>query len=442
MARRGQTTNLGERVEIGERWQAGQKDPEIAMAMNLPVWTVRKWRRRYQKQGRSGLSSRMGRPRTGALGQSPPALRDTIRDMREAHPGWGPITIRTELEDMTQFTGVKLPSRSRIAAFLKQEGLTRKYDRRVALPQPRAVDPQRAHEEWEMDAQGATKVPELGRVSIINIIDLFSRVKVGSLPCLNPAHPSTQDYQLALRQAFVNYGLPQRMSLDHDSVFFDNSHASPFPSVLHLWLIALGVEVRFVDKRPPLEHSVIERNHQTVSQQAISGQHFSDEVALRDSLAARLDFLNWRYPSRSLAGQPPLRAHPEARHSGRLYRLDWEEDLLDMQRVHDYLAQGRWFRRSGSVGVLSIGRYRHSVGRAFSNQVFEVTFDSQTLEWICWPEDGRDKIHTPAHGLTKSALMGELSPLMACPAYQLALPFSPSAWREMMLANYLTGTTL
>lgn len=442
MARRGQTTNLAERVEIGNRWEAGQKDPGIAMTMNLPVWTVRKWRRKYQKQGRSGLGCRMGRPRTGALGQSPLELRDAVRDMREAHPGWGPITIRTELEDMSHFTGLKLPSRPRVAAFLKQEGLTRKYDRHVELPQPQAVDPQRAHEEWEMDAQGAIKVPELGPVSIINIIDLFSRVKVESLPCLNPAHPSTPDYQLALRQAFVHYGLPQRISLDHDSVFFDNTNASPFPSVLHLWLIALGVEVRFIDKRPPVEHSVIERSHQTVSQQAIAGQHFSNEVTLRESLAARLDFLNRRYPSRSLAGQPPLSAHPEARHSGRPYRLEWEEDLLDMQRVHDYLAKGHWFRRVGPVGVFSLGHYRYGVGRTFRNQTFEVTFDSQTLELICLPADGHEKMRRPVQGLTKSDLIGELSPLMACPAYQLALPFSPSAWRKMMLANTLTGTTL
>jgi hypothetical protein len=442
MARRGQATDLAERVEIGERWAAGQKDAEIAVAMNLPVWTVRKWRRKYQKQGRSGLGSRMGRPCTGALGQSPLELRETIRAMRQAHPGWGPITIRMELEDMPHCTGLKLPSRSRIAAFLQQEGLTRRYERHVELPQPLVADLQRAHEEWEMDAQGAIKVPELGRVSVINIVDLFSRVKVGSLPCLNPAHPSTPDYQLVLRQAFVRYGLPQRMSLDHDSVFFDNTHASPFPSLLHLWLIALGVDVRFVDKRPPVEHSVIERSHQTVSQQAIAGQHFRDEVALHESLADRRNFLNTRYPCRSLAGQPPLIAHPEARHSGRLYRLEWEEDLLDMQRVYDYLAKGRWFRRVGPVGVFSLGHQRYAVGRAFRNQMFEVTFDSQTLEFICWPPDGREKTRVPTKGLTKSVLMGELSPLMACPVYQLALPFSPASWREMTLANELTGTTL
>jgi hypothetical protein len=35
-----------------------------------------------------------------------------------------------------------------------------------------------------------------------------------------------------------------------------------------------------------------------------------------------------------------------------------------------------------------------------------------------------------------------VSPQVACPAYQLALPLSPSAWRETMLANSLTGMTL
>jgi len=38
--------------------------------------------------------------------------------------------------------------------------------------------------------------------------------------------------------------------------------------------------------------------------------------------------------------------------------------------------------------------------------------------------------------------MGELSPLLALPAYQLALPFPRSAWREALLCEMLTGTAL
>lgn len=442
MAPRGQKTTLEERIEIGERWEAGQTDPEIAAAMERPLWTVRKWRRKYQREGRSGLASRMGRPSTGALGQFPLELRDAVRGMREKNSGWGPLTIRTELEKDRRFMGMRLPDRSRIAAFLKQEGFTRKYERHSELLQPQTVEPKRAHEEWEVDAQGVIKVPDLGSVSIINISDLFSRLKVDSFPCLDTSHPNTLDYQLVLRRAFMRYGLPERVSLDHDSVFYDNVSTSPYPTTLHLWLIALGIDVYFIKQKPPAEHSVIERTHQMINQQAVAGQSFVNSSTLQQSLLDRLDFLNFHFPSRSLGGQPPLVACPQAQHSGRPYRPEWEDVMLDMRRVYVYLAKGRWFRRTSSQGQFSLGSHRYGAGKDLTNQTLEITFDCPTCELKCLSEDGEQEISLPAQGLRKSDLMGELGPLIALPAYQLALPFSPSAWREMMLCNDLTGTTL
>ena len=442
MAQRGRETTFEEKLGIGERWEAGQTDPEIAAATGRPVATVRKWRRKYQREGRAGLVSRMGRPPVGALGQFPLELRDAVRQMREGCPGWGPMTIRMELEDDRHFAGMKLPDRSRIAAFLKQENLTRKYERHSELPQPQAVEPERAHEEWEVDAQGVIQVPDLGSVSIINIHDLFSRVKIDSFPCMNTSHPNTLDYQVVLRRAFFHYGLPERVSLDHDSVFCDNTSVSPYPSTLHLWLIALGVVVRFIEQKPPAEHSVIERAHQTINQQAVAGQTFDDGAALQQNLSDRLDFLNRRFPSRSLGGQPPLVACPEAEHSGRVYRLEWEADMLNMQRVYEYLAKGRWFRRTSSQGQFSLGSHRYNVGQDLSDQTLDITFDPQTRELKCLSEDGTQEIRLAVQGLTTTALMGELSPLLVLPAYQLALPFSRSTWREMTLSNDLTGTTL
>jgi hypothetical protein len=442
MAPRGRVTSLAERIEIGERWTAGQTDPEIATALSLSVWTVRKWRRRYQQDGRAGLASHMGRPALGALGQFPPAVRDTIRDLRKNHPGWGPLTIRTELADQPHPADQHWPSRSRIAAYLKQEHCTRPYERHSELPQAAAGTPQQAHEEWEMDAQGVVQVTGLGPVAVINISDRVSRVKVASWPALHVARPSTPDYQVALRQGFRQYGRPRRVSLDHDSVFYDNTSASPFPLPVHLWLIGLGIDVQFITQPPPAAHSVIERTHQTVARQAFWGQVFTDGAALQSSLTARLDFLNTRFPSRAVDGQPPLVAHPEARHSGRPYRLEWEAALLDMQRVYDYLAQGRWFRRTSGVGQFSLGGQRYGLGRTWADQMLEITFDPQTRELVCLAEDGQREIRRPIKGLTKADLMGELDFLMDQPAYQLALPFSPATWREMMLANGLTGTTL
>ena len=440
MAQKGQTTTFEERIEIGERWVSGQSDSEIAAGMMRSVWTVRKWRRKYQRVGRSGLVGRIGRPPTGALGQFSPVIRQAIAEMRAANPGWGPVSIRTEIKDDPRYSKERIPSRSRIAAYLHQKDLTRQYERHSELHQPEAVKPERAHEIWEVDAQGVIKVPGLGSVSIINVKDLFSRLNVDSYPCLNTSHPNRFDYQLILRRAFVNWGLPEQISLDHDSDFYDNASASPYPTVLHLWLIALGIEVYFIKKKPPVEHSVIERSHQTVGQQAIAGQSFSDSLDLHKRLSDRLDFLNRRYPSLALGGQAPLGACPEARYTQRPYRLEWEEEMLDMQRVYDYLAKGRWFRLTSIRGQFYLGAYRYNARSLLSKQTLEISFDPQTRELVCLSEDGTQTIRFLCQGLSKADLMGELISLVTLPAYQLELPLSRSTWREIMLCDFLTGT--
>lgn len=439
----GRPTTLDERLAIVERWEAGRSDREIAAALGCSRWTARKWRRRYQREGRGGLASSMGRPKVGALGNFQKPIRQAIDAMRKAHPGWGPLTLLTELQQDSRFTGKRLPSRARIAAYLKEKGYTRKYERHSDLPQPKRERPKHPHEEWEMDAQGVVKIPGLGKVSLINISDVYSSMKVESMPCANTSHPNIQDYQLILRRAFTKVGLPKRITLDHDTVFCDNTSRSPFPGVLHLWLLALGVEVRFIHNPPPVEHSRIERIHQTIFEQAVRGQDFTDGKLsdLQELLWQRLEFLNRLYPARSLGGKPPLVVFPEAQHSQRPYRPEWEGEMLDLQRVYTYLAQGRWFRKTTVKGQFELGSQLYNAGRAFAKQILEITFDPKTQEFLCTSEDATRSIRLPAKGLSKEDLMGELAPLMVLPHYQLPLPFSRSAWREILLASQLLGTT-
>lgn len=442
MARYSRATTLEQRIEIGERADRGQNDPTIAKEMGVSLWVTRKWRRKWQHAGRSGLASHMGRPATGPLSQAAPEVREALLKMRKAHPGWGPLTLCLELEEDERFQGREVvPSRSGAAAFLKAQELTRKYDRHSELPQPSVGVPRTPHEEWEMDAQGVMQVSPAGKVSLINICDVFSTLKVDSYPCLHKRKPSTLDYQLVLRRAFLNYGLPQRFGLDHDSVYYDNTSASPFPTLFHLWLIGLGVDVTFGDKGQPTDQATVERSHQTISAQALLGQPLADGPAIQAALDERLEFLAQRYPSRTLGGQPPLVAHPDAIHSGRYYRPEWEADLLDMPRVYRYLAQGRWFRQVTPFGQFYLGNHYYGLGVAFAKQMIEITFDPATCELVCTSEDAQRTARLPAQGLTLQDLMGELGPLVALPASQLALPYSLAEWRQMQLCDAITGTT-
>jgi len=424
MSYKGQTTTLAERVMIAERAEAGQSSREIAIALERPLATVRKWRQRYRREGRAGLSSRMGRPTTGVLATASAKMRDAILDLREKHPGWGAQTLRLEISKDERFAGLHIPSRARIAAYLKAQNKVHKYERHQDLPEPQPRPVQRPHQEWEMDAQGVTTVAGLGMVAFINLMDVVSHTSIDSHACPHMPHPQSQEYQRVLRRAFLRYGMPEQISLDHDSAFYENKSVSPFPSVIHLWLIGLGVQVRFIHKRPPLEHARIERHHQTIAKQAFEGQTFAEVAILQRSLQARMLFLNLVYPTRTLDGQPPFQAFPQARHSGRIYSPESEEQLLEMHRVYEYLKRGRWFRQVCAAGTFSLGGYGYNATRRFARQTLEITFNDTTRKLVCLPEQETATFQLAIQGLTKATLMGNSLALPSYGAYQLALPLA------------------
>jgi transposase len=121
--------SLAQKLEIEGRATRGESDRRIALAMGSSRWTVRKWRRRVQAHGRPGLSVRRGRPRQGALSTYPPALRETLKQWRRTHPGWGPATLLARLKQDPNWRDWPLPARSPIARFLREEELTRPYQR-------------------------------------------------------------------------------------------------------------------------------------------------------------------------------------------------------------------------------------------------------------------------------------------------------------------------
>jgi hypothetical protein len=344
--------------------------------------------------------------------------------------------------------------------------LVKSHQRRTVLPQPPPTTAYVPHEEWELDAQGAVKVDSLGSVSLITILDVVSRVKIESYPCLarTPATedyqlalrrallsfglpqrsypclartPATEDYQLALRRAFLSFGLPRRISLDHDGAFFDNTSPSPFPSLLHLWLVALGVGVRFIQLRPPQEHAKIERTHQTMERQVFHGQRWTDQAALWQELDQRRAILNHNLPMQVLGGRAPLQAYPTAVHSGRLYQPQWEAELLSLHQVGAYLAQGEWFRRSNAGGMFAVAKQYYYLGKQVGQRTVHITCDPTTLEFICHPEGMIEQFRRPIVHLTKEALLGELARFHEIPAYQLMLPFEPAAWRELMYTHLM-----
>ena len=166
----GQQISFSEKLEIAEKFTQGQSDRQIAQELGCSKWTVRKWRRLYQSQGKKGLRPKRGRPATGILSTFPPELAEAILQIRQAHPGWGADSILLELHLERGWPKSLLPHRALVAAFLHAKGLTRRYHP-ATLPEAKCESASKPHQEWEMDAQGVIQVDGIGSVSLINITD-------------------------------------------------------------------------------------------------------------------------------------------------------------------------------------------------------------------------------------------------------------------------------
>ena len=424
-------TSLEERLQIVTLSKGGLSDQAIAEKMGWSLSVVRKWRRRHRKEGRPGLASNMGRPRVGALSSYPEKERERIAQMRQQHPGWGPKTIYAELRR----DGIekRIPSPASIGRYLKEQGLSRSYQRNRELPDIGQPIVTRAHQLWTMDASGSIKVPQIGLVALINISDCVSRLRAMSYPVIagkkrTTHNPDTADYQTALRLAFTDFGMPESIQADRATVFYDNQAKSPFPTRFHLWLIALGIDLCFSRPRRPTDQAIAERSHQLWDRQCLLGQIFTSWNALFHTLRERRNFINQDLPCSSLDNQPVLVVFPEAAHSGRTYRPEYEHELLDLSRIWQYLAKGQWFRLISKNGVFSIGGQQYYLDYALAGQQIELTFNPDLCAFVCHIDSGEFVDHFPIQGITTESLMGNLPTHL--PNFQLHLPFD---WRSFQV---------
>jgi transposase len=438
-------TSLNERHMIYQMSHAGISDPEIAQRLGWSRSVVRKWRLRGQKGGVGSLQTVMGRPASGVLNRLSPLVAGELERLRRKHPGWGAKTLRTELILGFGDGAGWIPSQSSLHRWLRAKGLVKPYHKHTTLPMEAWPHPVEPHQVWELDARGQERVAELGLMSLINIKDVASRAYIMSQPCGLETDPgyrrlATSDYQLALRRAFTEWGLPDVITVDHDSIFIENGSASPFPTRLHLWLLALGISLWLIGLRRPTQHAIVERSHQTFFRQVLQGQNFTGLSHLETVCDQRRSFLNRHLGCRSLQEQPPLQARPDAQRPRRLYRPEYEADLLDLSRVWHYLQRGHWFRTVSQTGTVSLGGSVYCLPRSWARRDLEITFRASDQRFIFDPDSDSPEVR-PVRGISLDSLMGDLSRLAHGSPLQLLLPFSWEQIRLLRLSETLCDTT-
>jgi len=377
----------------------------------------------------------MGRPKKGCLSSFLPIVRERIISVRKAHPGWGADSIWTELQSDTALKGIILPRPNTIALFLKSKGLVKKYEKNVPLPESQLHPASYAHHIWQIDGQGATTVEGIGKVHLINTKDVFSKTYCGSVPKYAGLHsgaPSGDMYQHALRIAFCEFGMPSKIQTDHASVFYENKGKSPFPIRFHLWLISLGIPLIFSRKNMPTDQAIVERSHQTLTNQVIKGSAFESIIALHSYCNARRSMLNEVLPCKTIGGIAPLKAFPKARFSGKAYHPHLENQIIDLERVYQYLSKGKWFRKAGKNRALHLGGQHYYIKAAKKESLVQIQFDLEQKLLVFRDINEHFLGKQPIKELSIEILMGASFFDATLPDFQLKLPFD---WEDHLIST-------
>lgn len=326
-----------------------------------------------------------GRPKIGACGSFGTEIRSAALSIKNQYFRRGAVSIQVDLHDALP-EGSKIPSVSTLTRLFRGLDSVQKYEPNRRLPAAKNQQAQKPHDVWQMDTKGFVIYPGLGYIGTLNVKDVFSRVHTGCL-LLSFDHcrsnPSSRHYVGLLRQAFSTYGLPQTIQTDRGSLFFESNVKSPFPTLLHRWIVGLGITFQHARSFRPTDQAVIERTHQTMHKQLDRKDDYPSLEALNQLAQERMHKLNAKI-SCSTLGMPPLVKYPNASHSQRSFSVEDERNIFDINRVVQLLSNMEWFRMVTPVKTFSLGRNIYYHINLPKQKQIRITFDPLTHNLNCY----------------------------------------------------------
>ena len=197
------------------RWENRVQAGIVARELGLPERTVRRLYQRFELHGKAGV-----RPAYGHCGKNQSrrireAFVEEACQLRQEHPTWGAPLILVMMRQKRK--RCRLPSpRSLQRWFQKEAEPVAPPGRRPVTPDERA---QRPHEVWQMDASEEIALLNGRFVCWLRIVDEFSGAVLVTVAFPQRKFPTVgaRSVQNTLRQAFLQWGRPERFRVDNGS---------------------------------------------------------------------------------------------------------------------------------------------------------------------------------------------------------------------------------
>jgi transposase InsO family protein len=209
--------------------------------------------------------------------------------------------------------------------------------------------------------------------------------------------------QEAFRQVFARWGMPRRLQVDNGVPW---GCKGGLPAALALWLVGLGIDVRWSRPAVPQDNGVVERSMRT-------GKAWANPGKCKDhrEVQGRLDEMDRiqreQYPA--LAGRPRLAVWPELSHSGRAYDgKKWERGNWSLEAALARLGCFVVHRRVSAQGRVSLYDRPYHVGVSLADQEVLVQLSPERVEWIVSDRKDRQVRAIPASTLTRKNIVALL----------------------------------
>jgi transposase InsO family protein len=218
------------------------------------------WLRRYRETGIAGLLE-LNRAPARHPNQTPPAIEQTVLELRQAHGRFGPRKLKRVLKDSEP--GRKWPATSTIGEIIKRAGLVveRKKRRRTEPYTEPLAHADESNRVWCADFKGWFRTRDGTRIDPLTISDAYSRYLLRAQAV---EKTDTERARAIFEAAFREYGMPQAIRTDNGAPFA--SSAVGGLSRLAVWWIKLGIVPERIEAGHPEQNGRHERMHRTMKE--------------------------------------------------------------------------------------------------------------------------------------------------------------------------------
>jgi transposase InsO family protein len=271
---------------------------DVARRNGVSRQTVHVWLREYASRGLAGLADKSSRP-ASCPHQMSPVVEARIVEMRGAHPGWGPRTIRHHLAA----EGVSpLPGRTSVERCLVRHQLVTPQARRRKRSDYKRWERSKAMELWQMDVVGGVRLADGSEAKIVSGIDDHSRFCVSAFVVARATARPTCD---ALAFALRRYGVPDQILTDNGKVFTGRFGPGTGEVLFDRICRENGIKHLLTAPRSPTTTGKVERWHKTLRAEFLTGKVFASIVDAQAQLDVWVHTYNHGRPHQSIGMVAP-----------------------------------------------------------------------------------------------------------------------------------------